>query len=123
MRTPLGKVRGLGAAKSGTEHFFLQRATAIANIPLMLFLVILLVALSGRDWDAVTAAFEHPLVAVPMALAVISVFWHMRLGLQVVIEDYVQAEGAKLLLLLANTFFTLGFGALALFSILKMSLT
>ena len=122
MRTPLGKVRGLGAAKSGTEHFWLQRATAIANIPLILFLVVLLIALSGRDWQTATAAFRHPLIAVPMGLAVISVFWHMRLGLQTVIEDYVHSEGVKLLCLLANTFFTLGLGALALFSILKMSL-
>ena len=121
MRTPLGKVRGLGSAKSGTEHFWMQRMTAIANIPLAMFLVLLLVVLNGRDWASVVSAFHHPLIAVPAILALFSILSHMRLGLQVVIEDYTHGEFMKPLLLMANTFFVFLMGALALYSILKMS--
>ena len=121
MRTSLGKVRGRGAAKTGTEHWWMQRVTAIANIPLTIFLVGFLVLHGGRDWEVVIAAIRHPLIAVSLVLSVISMLWHMRLGLQVVIEDYVHGEGAKLFLLLANTFFTALMGALALYAILKMS--
>ena len=122
LKSPLGKVRGLGSAKSGVEHWWLQRVTAVANVPLVVFLVLLLIVLNGRDWEIMVAAFRHPLVAVLTGLAVISIFWHMRLGLQVVIEDYVQGSGAKTALSLANTFFVILFGAIALFSILKLSL-
>ena len=122
LKTPLGRVRGLGSAKSGVDHWWLQRVTAVANIPLVLFLVLLLIVLNGRDWATMVAAFRHPLVAVLTGLAVLSIFWHMRLGLQVVIEDYVQGAGAKTALSLANTFCVILLGAIALFSILKLSL-
>ena len=122
LKTPLGRVRGLGSAKSGVDHWWLQRVTAVANIPLVLFLVLLLIVLNGRDWATMVAAFRHPLVAVLTGLAVLSIFWHMRLGLQVVIEDYVQGASAKTALSLANTFCVILLGAIALFSILKLSL-
>ena len=122
LKTPLGRVRGLGSAKSGVDHWWLQRVTAVANIPLVLFLVLLLIVLNGRDWATMVAAFRHPLVAVLTGLAVLSIFWHMRLGLQVVIEDYVQGAGAKTALSLANTFCVILLGAIALYSILKLSL-
>ncbi|WP_378946938.1 succinate dehydrogenase, hydrophobic membrane anchor protein [Mesorhizobium sp. ANAO-SY3R2] len=121
MRTPLGKVRGLGSAREGTEHFWRQRLTAVANVPLMLFFVGLLVALNGADFATVRAALANPFVALIMALMLISGLYHMRLGMQVVIEDYVHGEGAKLALIMLNTFFTVAVGAASLFALLKMA--
>jgi succinate dehydrogenase / fumarate reductase, membrane anchor subunit len=122
MRTALGKVRGRGSARSGTEHFWQQRLTAIANVPLTMFVVGFIVTHLGAARADVIASLHNPIAAIAMGLAVISMLWHMRLGLQVVIEDYVHAEGWKLALILANTFFVLLMGAAALFSILKMSI-
>jgi succinate dehydrogenase / fumarate reductase membrane anchor subunit len=79
MRTPLGKVRGLGSAKSGTEHFWHQRLTAIANIPLTIFLVIFCVMHVGSSQADMAAAIANPLVALMLVFTIISVTWHMRL--------------------------------------------
>ncbi len=121
MTTDLGKVRGLGSAKSGTEHFWMQRVTAIANLPLVIYLVYFIFAHLGAPRAAIIASIKNPFCAVALSLAMISILWHMRLGLQVVIEDYVHSEGRKLATLLIINFATFFLGAVALYSILKMS--
>ena len=121
MRTPLGKVRGLGSAREGTQHFWRQRLTAIANIPLLLFFVGFLIALNGAGYAEVRAALANPFVALVMILFLISGLYHMRLGMQVIIEDYVISEGLKLLTIALSTFFTIAVGVASIFALLKLA--
>ena len=120
MKTPLGTVLGLGSAKTGTEHWWLQRVTAIANIPLVLFLIIFVLCHLGADRAALIASVKHPLIAMALAMSFLSILWHMRLGMQVVIEDYVHGSW-RIFCLLGNVFFTIALGIAALYAILSLS--
>ena len=121
MRTPLGRVRGQGSAKSGTGHFWHQRLTAIANVPLTIAFVVIVVSLLGRSHATVTQTLGSPIVAVLMLLFIGSATYHMKLGMQVIIEDYVHGEGLKVLALVANTFFTVAVAAAGIFAVLKLA--
>jgi len=121
MRTPLRQVRGLGSAKSGTEHFWHQRLTAMANIPLTIGFVVVVAALMGRNHAAVVQILGSPLVAVLMLLFILSATIHMRIGMQVIIEDYVHDDVAKFTMLIANTFFAVVVALASAFAILKLS--
>jgi succinate dehydrogenase / fumarate reductase membrane anchor subunit len=121
MITPLKRVRGLGSAKVGPQQFVRQRLTAVLNLVLVPFAVGLIATLAGSDLATVKATVAHPIVAILLVALVLSMAVHMRIGMQVIIEDYVHDEGAKMLLLLANTVFAFGVAAIAIFAVLKLS--
>jgi succinate dehydrogenase / fumarate reductase membrane anchor subunit len=121
MRTPLARVRGLGSAREGTEHFWRLRLTAVANIPLTLFFLGFLIALNGADHATVKAAFASPFVALMFLLVLVSGLYHMRLGMQVIIEDYIHGEGAKVALVMLNTFFSIAVGAASVYALIKLA--
>ncbi len=121
MRTPLGQVRGLGSAKEGTGHFVKQRLTALANVPLIIAFVIILVSVQGEGYAGVVETLSSPIVAVIMLAVILSGVIHMRIGMQVIIEDYVQGEGLKFLCLAANTLFAVAVGLMSAFALLKIA--
>ncbi len=120
-RTPLARVRGRGAAKSGTEDFWLQRVTSIAGIPLTIMAIGICMLLLGRNQAAVAQILGSPAVAVIMILFVVCITVHMKIGMQEILVDYVPDESMKLTLLLANTFFCWVVGLISVYAILKMS--
>lgn len=121
IRTPLAKVRGLGSARSGTGHFARQRITGIANAPLAIAFVIILASLLGSPHAAFVASMKRPLVAILLLLFTLSGALHMKLGMQVIIEDYVHEDLPKIAFLILNTFFAIAIAAACAFAILKMA--
>ena len=121
MRTPLKNVRSLGSAHEGTDHFWRQRVTAVANLLLTPLFVALVVFLAGADYGVVRRVLGHPVVAILMMLFIGSALIHMRLGMQTIIEDYVHGEAARVLALMLNTFFTATVGAISVYAVMKLS--
>lgn len=124
-RSPLGRARGLGSAKQGVHHFWVQRVSAVALIPLGLWFVfsIALLAAKGASYEAVSHWVAAPSVAVTLALFLAAAFYHGALGLQVVIEDYVPQNGAKITLLLLTKFVAAAAAATGIFAVLKIALS
>jgi succinate dehydrogenase / fumarate reductase, membrane anchor subunit len=121
LRTPLSRVAHLGSARSGTRHFWHQRLTAVALVPLTIAFVLIVVGLLGRNHAAVVQILGSTVVAIVMLLFVVSSVYHMWLGMQVIIEDYVHDENVKIATLMGNTFFSIAVGFAATFAIFKLS--
>jgi succinate dehydrogenase membrane anchor subunit len=121
MRSPLGRATGLGSAKEGVEHWWSQRLTAIALVPLALWFVASLISLAGADYLAFTGWVATPLVSVLLILTILATFWHALLGTQVVIEDYVHHEGTKLVLLVLLRFACFALGLAAVYAVLRIA--
>jgi succinate dehydrogenase / fumarate reductase membrane anchor subunit len=123
LKTSLGHARGLGSARGGVVHFWAQRVTAVALVPLALWFVVSLIGLTGADYETARAFFAAPLSALIVLLVIGAGTFHMKLGLQVVIEDYVHSEGTKFALRMLNTFFCIMVGLTGAFAALKLALT
>jgi len=121
MRTPISRVRGLGSAKDGTHHWWMQRLTAIALVPLTIWFVVSMICLASADHATVSAWLATPLTAVLMLLFVIATFYHLQLGLQVVIEDYIHGEAVKMTCLIGLKLASFALGVAAAFAILKVA--
>jgi succinate dehydrogenase membrane anchor subunit len=122
METPLGRVRGLGSAKAGAHHWWLERLTAIATLLLLVWLAVSLLRLPDLEHRTLVEWLTAPLAAVPMLLLILGMFWHLKLGLQVVVEDYVHSDGPKLASLVLINFVSLFGAGLAIFAVLKIAL-
>jgi succinate dehydrogenase / fumarate reductase membrane anchor subunit len=122
MRSPLSRAIGLGSAKEGVEHWWAQRVTALALVPLTLWFVIVVIELAGADRSLFVEWVRHPLPAVFLVLLLIATFYHGALGLQVVIEDYVENEALRFGLLIAMRLAAIVFAARGIFAVLKLSL-
>ena len=122
LRTPIARARGLGSAKDGTRHWWMQRITAIALIPLAVWLTASLVAVGAADHAQTVRWIRSPAVGVALLLTIAAVFHHAQLGLQVIIEDYVQTEWKKLAAVIAIKLAAVALAATAAFSVLKVAL-
>ena len=122
MRTPMSRVRGLGSAREGTSHFVRQRLTALANVPLIIAFVLILLTVQGAGYQGTIDVLSSPFVALIMLAVVLSAVIHMRLGMQVIIEDYIHTEGLKMLLLAANTIFAAAIGLMSVYALLRIAL-
>jgi succinate dehydrogenase / fumarate reductase membrane anchor subunit len=121
MRTPLGRVRSLGPSHSGTTDFWRQRLTGVAMVLLMVPVILVVMMLLGRNQAGAAQILGSPLVAIVMLLFIIASAWHMKIGMQVVIEDYVHGEKLKLASIMANNFFSFAVALVSIYAILKLS--
>jgi succinate dehydrogenase / fumarate reductase, membrane anchor subunit len=121
MRTPLARVRYLGSARSGTRHFWQQRLTAVASVPLTIAFIVIAMSLLGRNQAAAVQILGSPLVGIIMILFIWTYAYHMWLGMQIIIEDYVHDEIWKLASLMGNTFFCIAVALTSLYAMLKIS--
>jgi succinate dehydrogenase / fumarate reductase membrane anchor subunit len=121
MRTPLGRVRNLGASGSGTGDFWRQRITGVATTLLIVPVIAVVMMMLGRNQAGAAQILGSPLVAIVMLLFIIASAWHMKIGMQVVIEDYVHNEKLKLVTIMANNFFCVAVALASVYAILKMS--
>jgi succinate dehydrogenase / fumarate reductase membrane anchor subunit len=122
METPLARVRGLGSAREGGHHWWVERLTSVSTLLLFVWLLVSLLRLPALDYRTVSERLQAPLAAVPMLLLILSTFWHLKIGMQVVIEDYVHEEGWKFLSILLLNFAAVTGAAFALFAVLKIGL-
>ena len=122
LRSPVGRAIGLGSAKEGVEHWWLQRVTAVALVPLTLWFVVSVVRLSSADIDTVRDWVGRPLPSILLVLLLIATFWHTSLGLQVVIEDYVHTDLAKLGLIIVVRLACFALAVAGTFAVLGMAL-
>jgi succinate dehydrogenase / fumarate reductase, membrane anchor subunit len=121
IRTPLAKAKGLGASGGGTDHFWHHRISAVSNALLVLPFIVIVASIAGRPYPEVIGIMSQPLVGILLALFVVSITYHMRLGMQIVIEDYVHDKGLKFAAVIANTFFAILVAASCLYAILRIS--
>lgn len=122
LRSPLARVRGLGSAKEGVSHWWAQRMTAVALVPLVIWFVASVCAMTGADYDAVREWVATPLVSILLVLLTIAVFHHAQLGLQVVLEDYVHTEWLKIASIGLVKLAAVALGVATIFSIVKIAL-
>lgn len=122
LRTPLSQARGLGAAREGLHHWWTQRLTALALIPLSLWLVAALISIVGADYATAAAWVRSPVVAVLLLLFIAAAFHHAQLGMQVVLEDYVHGEWAKVATIILSKFLMIALGFVAGFAVLRVAL-
>jgi succinate dehydrogenase / fumarate reductase membrane anchor subunit len=122
METPLARVRGLGPAHEGAHHWWVERLTSVATFALFVWFLVSILRLPALDYRTVNEWLQGPLAAVPMLLLIVATFWHLKLGMQVVIEDYVHEEGWKFLSVLLLNFAAVTAAAFALFAVLKIAL-
>jgi succinate dehydrogenase / fumarate reductase, membrane anchor subunit len=122
MKTPLGQVRGTGAAREGAGHWWHERMSSLGVLILLVWLIVSLLRLPALDHASIAQWLSSPLAAAPMLLLVFTTFWHLQMGLIVVIEDYVHEEGSRMFWTTMVKFAAVGAGTLAAFSVLKIAL-